>query len=391
MRDIVIYLGSMQFPDKTAGALRAFSIAKSLREIGYKAVLIGLDSKMNKLTPVLESKVIYEGFDCYSLPLPKSVREWAHHMHSIKEFKVIMNAYGFNSIRAVIAMEYEAIALWKLSKFCDKIGVKLIADAEEWYEKSKHPFPMNIFKDFDTTFRMHYVYPKKIQSMICISRFFYEYYSDNVEERVHIPGTIDSNSPKWHNLPHYSPNDIFTIGYAGFSDRKMRKERIDILVKAVCRLNEQGKPCKLRLAGVKKSVIEEYVPEITKQSAYHNRIEFIGVVSHIECLEMIATSDFSAIIREDKRVTRAGFPTKLSESLGCGTPVITTPSSNVSDYVINGKNGFVTRGFDLESLTEAIEVAMELNTEHLIEMHQRTKEQNPLTYDKFNHHLSKIL
>ena len=38
----------MRFPDKTAGAHRAFSLSKSFRDLGYRVVLIGLDDKQQK-------------------------------------------------------------------------------------------------------------------------------------------------------------------------------------------------------------------------------------------------------------------------------------------------------------------------------------------------------
>ena len=36
----------------------------------------------------------------------------------------------------------------------------------------------------------------------------------------------------------------------------------------------------------------------------------------------------------------AGFPTKFSESISCGVPVITTQTSDLSDYLQDGITGF---------------------------------------------------
>lgn len=89
---------------------------------------------------------------------------------------------------------------------------------------------------------------------------------------------------------------------------------MDLLVRAVLELNSEGQKCCLRIAGLEKKFLEKRLPDVK----IDNSIECLGKLSHVECLKMIATSDFSAIIREDKRVTKAGFPTKFSESFGCG-------------------------------------------------------------------------
>jgi glycosyltransferase involved in cell wall biosynthesis len=45
----------------------------------------------------------------------------------------------------------------------------------------------------------------------------------------------------------------------------------------------------------------------------------------------------------------AGFPTKVSESISCGTPVICTDTSDLRQYIQNGYNGFVC---EIENLVD---------------------------------------
>lgn len=44
-------------------------------------------------------------------------------------------------------------------------------------------------------------------------------------------------------------------------------------------------------------------------------------------------SDWTIILRENSRLVKAGFPTKLVESISCGTPVLANRFSNVFDYL----------------------------------------------------------
>ena len=54
----------------------------------------------------------------------------------------------------------------------------------------------------------------------------------------------------------------------------------------------------------------------------------------------INLSDFTILLREKNRATMAGFPTKVVESISCGTPVITTKTSDLETYIHEGYNGF---------------------------------------------------
>lgn len=115
----------------------------------------------------------------------------------------------------------------------------------------------------------------------------------------------------------------------------------------------------------------------------------MGKLTHIDCLNMIASCDFSAIIREDNRVTKAGFPTKLSESFGCKTPVITTKSSNIEDYIIEDNNGYLIPEFSFESTKETIRSISMLSKDKIRNMHENII--NPLVYYNYNHKLRSIL
>lgn len=227
--------------------------------------------------------------------------------------------------------------------------------------------------------------------MICISKYLYSMYEKSCDQIAIVPGTVDNHDQKWKDISLYRKKQIPTIGYAGYPGANFSKERLDLLMKAIFELNEEGLCCKLKVAGASKLSLQKYLPELNNDNFTKN-IEFLGELSHLECLNMISSCDFSAIIREDTLVTRAGFPTKLSESLACGTPVITTPSSNISDYIINGKNGYITDGFSYESIKNTIKVALiNSNMIDLVKMHEYTKNSNPLVYHEYTNRVKKVI
>ena len=84
-----------------------------------------------------------------------------------------------------------------------------------------------------------------------------------------------------------------------------------------------------------------------------NKIIFHGKVSNLEAKNKISKADFSILFRNVNKMTSAGFPTKVSESISCGTPVITNSTSDLEHYIINGKNGFLVN-LNSKSLTNEL-------------------------------------
>lgn len=383
MKDTIVYIGSFFLPDKSAGAHRALSLSKSFRDLGYEVVLVGMSEREGK-EDVLQTKDECFGFSTYSVKKPMTVADWVHHSISIKEFTSVIDFVGKDKVLAIVAMEYEAIPLLRLSRYCHRNNIALIADAEEWYEKSNLSFPISLGKDIDTWLRMNYVYKYKINNMICISRFFESFYSTRIKNRAFIPGTVDIKEEKWNQLPPYIPNEIFTIGYAGHPGINFEKERFDWIINAIQRLNKEGLKCRLVYAGFNNDFL-------LKKGLCIDNDTFIcvGKVPHKKCLDIITTCDCSIIAREDKRVTKAGFPTKLSESLGCGTPVITTQSSNVAEFIHEGINGFLSDSFDEDGIYSALKKIVTMDKQSLVLMHKATKTAFDLYYERFNEDLKK--
>ncbi len=170
-KNYVIYIGEMIMPDKNAAAQRVTSVAKSIQDIGYTPVVLGLSNNMVS-SNVIDTKTTYNEIECFCVQYPKSKLEWFNRIISIKPIEQIVKYYGQDSIKAIIALDYESIALYRLDRFCKKNNIKLIMDNVEWYQKSKLHFPMNLAKNLDTRFRMQIIYPRA-EYMICISKYLY--------------------------------------------------------------------------------------------------------------------------------------------------------------------------------------------------------------------------
>lgn len=390
MRKYVIYIGTAFLPDKNAAAQRAMMICKSYRDNGKIPIIIGFNKEFNGDLDICKSLKDYENIQYYSMRYPRTTKEWIKQLYSIDQFTKVINRYGIDQIHSIVVMDYMFIALWRLNRFCESNNIKLVVDAVDWFNKSNYKFPKNIIKDLDTSIRMKYIY-KKMKYMIVISSYLKNYYEGHVDNLVLIPGTVDLESEKWNKVKSYVGNNILTLGYAGDPGEKFEKERLDWLIKIVSKLNHNEIRCKLLLAGVEESIIKNNIPEIFLLPNLKESVVFLGKIPHNKCLNMISKCDFSVIIRQNNLLNTAGFPTKLSESFACSTPVISTPTGDIGRYIVNGINGFITSECSMESLEELINKIINLDKKEIAKMHVNTYKQNELLYQNFNKEISKFI
>ena len=93
------------------------------------------------------------------------------------------------------------------------------------------------------------------------------------------------------------------------------------------------------------------------------KIKFHGRIENSLAVEKVAESDFTILFRDVSRMTSAGFPTKFVESISCGTPVITTNTSDLGKYVNGKENGFFIdvhdKGLSVKQVEEIFSLARE--------------------------------
>ncbi len=330
----ILYIGGFELPDKNAAAHRVIGIAKGLRELGYRVVFLnsiknlGIDREVNK---------DYFEFQC---------------LEYNRERKTDYLFSGKTAIRMIqrvnpgiiIAYNYPAFALNKIRHYCRKHDIRCFADATEWYKTTDGPIIYRIIKNIDTAYRMRFVH-KKLDGIIAISRYLYDYYK-NVNT-VLIPPTVDVTDKKWENTTNTN-HSITSFVYAG--SPSAQKERLDIIINAIEQVKDEYSLC-LNILGITE---QQYKDIYSVDGSISNSVIFWGRVDHLEALRIISDSCWSIILRDNNRVVKAGFPTKLVESITCGTPVVVNRFSNIEEY-LNSSNSIII--YNTDNISEYIKEA----------------------------------
>jgi glycosyltransferase involved in cell wall biosynthesis len=345
MKDIVIFFGRFELPDKNALAHRVRSNAIALSNLGYNCVLIGY-TKEGKELHIHDT--IYP-IEYYSLLYPNNAYKWVVD-NSAKQIEKVIKNKGPERIKAIIFNGVGYRNIRTIIKMSEEYNIPCVYDVVDWFPYTSLFSLREIVKrNEETLIRKKLLY--RINNFIFISDYLQNEYLSKTKNSVVIPSLTVKNEKRFINLPKYSAKDEIKYCFVGSPG----KERLDWCIKAF--IEYSPKSSTLRIFGVTKNAYcSQYNTHIEDP-----RVLFMGRRDNRECIEAIAESDFFIFAREDNQISKAGFPTKFSESFAIGTPVITTPTSDLSKYLISGENGILSKECTYESFSDAFRITVNLS------------------------------
>lgn len=373
----IIYIGGFELPDKDAASHRVLSNAKILREIGYKVVFISVDQELNHDISIKATKSLIMGFDTWFIPYPSTNKQWIKYLSSIAPFIQVVSSY--KDIKAVICYNYQALAFLKIRNYCRKRNIKVIADCTEWYSTKGTNIIRKILKGLDTFLRMRII-QKRIDGLIVISRYLENYYY-KCKNIIRLPPLVDLSEGKWNQIVFAHGDRRTCMVYAGSPGRY--KDKLNLVIETLSELAELRNYIFYIVGINKEQYLTDYKEHKDILEELDDNIIFLGRISHLESLRYVKFADFSLFIRENTRLTKAGFPTKFVESVSCGTPVVTTNSSDLAEYIIDKKNGYFLRLFSKKSLTEDIKKILLLDRSEIEMIKYQRIDVNTFDYKKY--------
>jgi glycosyltransferase involved in cell wall biosynthesis len=376
-KDTIIYIGGFDLVNKSASSHRPIENSIIFKILDYKTVIIGVNKKGNRLEKIKNDNTNYDG---WIIPYPSNILSWIKYLSGISSFKKVLNEY--NDVRYVICYNYQSIAFWRLLRYCNKKGIKVISDCTEWYGDSEKNIMFRIVKYLDTNIRMKYL-NKKADGLMVISYYLEEYYKKIHPLRMPM---LFSIKKKIENICVYGI-DRAELAYAGIPfrlgvqliDRHKAKDRLDIVISMLYKLKMKSVSFNFNIYGItSKQYLKVFPEDAYMLEKLKDSIVFHGYTESEELREKLSKSDYTILFREENKVTLSGFPTKFSESLKCGTPVIATKIGDVGYYLKEGENGFFIDINDEEEALKKLEGILKSSTETKLIMKKKC-----IQYDMF--------
>lgn len=333
----VLYLGGFELPDKNAAAHRVKGVGKilSLQDVGVFYSGIYKDEMSN-----LENQIRY----------PKSGVDWVKYLCSSTQWIEIIEEIEPS---IVILYNFPAISSKNIIRYCKKNNIKVLGDITEWYTAEGNII-FRCIKGFDVWLRMK-VINYRYDGLITISKYLTDYYTEKIRT-FEIPPVNSLANYTYKNLD--KQQECLKLVYSGNPGKS--KDYLRIIIDSLYDLKDN---CFIyTIIGQTKESFLQFNPEYTHMlSELGEKVVFLGRIEHKQALDLISINDFSLFVRDNNRTVMAGFPTKLTEAISLGIPVITNLHSNVADFLIDGTNSIVIKSLTKAGVSEALRRVMEMD------------------------------
>jgi glycosyltransferase involved in cell wall biosynthesis len=398
MKKTIIYIGGFEFPDKNAAAQRALSVGKVFKVIGYNVVFIGIsrDFSHSDDIDILHTRKECDGFETWSIPYPITKLDRLKYLLTPGGLQKIIKHLD-TPIHSVVCYNYPAIAGYKVKNICKTCNAFFIPDVTEWYNSFGRGFVESSIKWFDTSLRMRVV-NFFADGLITTSPYLTSFYRSKSSNIVELPTLYDKEMLRKGGTFTHKDNKIRKILYAGnpfspYTNKSNKlgvKDRLDKVIFLLGRVIKEN--FVLNIYGVDKNRYLEVYPEHRDLlDRLNKKIIFNGKRPYLEIISNIKDSDFTIFFRDIFRVTKAGFPSKYSESITCGTPVITNLISNIEPYAIQGRNTFlVDIDNDVNSLSN-MENILTLSDADLEKTKEFCIQSNTFDYKKYSERVENFI
>jgi len=282
----------------------------------------------------------------------------------------------------IIVTRIPLIPFIHIKKYAKKNNIVLYHDCVEWFSRDqifgKGHFDLGHFLSFIlANIQIRHITDKSM-SVISISTYINDYFIHKNIPSLRVPVIMDIT--KFDTVVSDNCRSLLCLAYAG-SPANGNKDYLMNVINAICTLTStEQKAINFTLLGVDISQLSNmcHMSEDTLESL--SCIHAIGRVPRSEVLNHLMATDFTILIRSSTaRYAKAGFPTKVVESLMSSTPVICNMTSDLGMYLKDGYDCIEVENEDSESIVKALRRALALTPEQKDQMKKnarKTAEEN---------------
>lgn len=358
-KSIFLIITYDKYPDGDAGAVRTHSFAKMCEAIGLKPIVIG----MGKCTDFKYST--YDGITYCSLRYPKNnyfdrLKGYVFfYSNVLKEIRT----FDLDSICGILYVSRGNKLLKKLKKISKSQNVPLYHDSVEWYSASEFKNGVRNFA-YKSNNHLNEVLIDQSIKVFAISSFLEQYFVSKGISVLRIPVVMDIE--KFSYDIGCSEDDKIRIVYAGMPGRK---DRLKELIVAIGKLSaEERAKLSVKIIGItREKYIELYGDDYLNM--IKKTVSFEGRKPREQVVEDVKKADFAFLLRpSEERYAKAGFPTKVVESLAAGTAMLCNLSSDLACYLKEDYNSVIIESCTAEACLKALKKIVSYDSKKIMEI-----------------------
>ena len=371
----ILYTGSFLFPEGDAAAARVLGIAKALRESGHEVILAGGEEQLGNYS--------FAGFTCCPQGhLNRTGNALQHFIRSASAGRSALPRLALeNRPAAILAYDPPTAMLLRLLHYARAARIPLILDLTEWRDGAHLPGGRLGARSVDNQLRMRYLYPRA-GHVIAVSSYLAGFYRARGCRVLRVPPLVDLEQPKWQTAPAVSSGPLRLV-YAG---NPGKKDLLSHVIQGLDLLGSGRQDLELHLIGLTAGQIAALMGGDTAVLARLGRsIVYQPRAPQSSVPQLLASCDYSVLLRPHSRYAEAGFPTKLVESLAAGLPIITNVTSDISEYVRDGQEGAIVPDDSPAAFAQTVRRVLALPKDRRQSMREKAKERARFSFDYREH------
>lgn len=366
----IVYCGSFRLPNYDAAAPRVLNNAKLFRDAGHSVKFISWGGKYRDSDLCSDEKYRVNGFEYVITNEMDAVGSFFTKLKG----RVQRGRKTFQMLQEMpekpdLIILYNADYWWtrKMLGFCKENKIKLANDITEWYDNNE----LHLVDILPNEVNMKWL-QRKVKNKIVISSYLNNYYKES--NNLELPPLCNPTEKKWFaevDDERIKPFDGITLIYAG---NPAKKDCVHTVINAVNQLACDGKAIRFLILGITRVDYLKRYNKLLQSNKLHTNIIFLGRVSQDLIPAYYKKADFMVLLREVTRKNNAGFPTKFAESMTAGIPIIFNSTSDLHQFVFDGKTGFMVDGFSQSDIMNCLlNRVITLNKDNVVYMKNETK------------------
>jgi len=356
---LIIIGESYTFPDGNAATNRVHTYAKGFIENGVNVHVICFASRYDTPGDGITNGIhYYHPFGQRKRNKYFLVRRWQKITKYFKTIILIEKINKSDKVFAIICYTQLLQTLLFVFSLAKYINSKLIL------ERSEHPlrkYQKTIFTKKIGNFKAR-IETKLCDGLFCISQYLIDFYKKrnvSIKKLFLVPSTVD---PERFNIQIKSPLPYKYILYCG--TLTLTKDGVDILIKSYAQIAEKFLDLMLVLIGKGDTSNQEIIiKELISRLNLDNRVFFLGQLPRTEIAVYMKNAQILALARPTSMVADAGFPSKLTEYLATGVPVVVTGVGDIPVYLKDNENSFIAEPDNVDAFASKMDFVLE-NYDH---------------------------
>lgn len=351
---IIIFGDSFTFPDGNAATNRVHTYAKGFYENGISVHVICFASQYsNSGNGITNGIHYYHPFGQSKRSIYFLLRQQQKILKYFYALKLIREINKIDGVSAIIC--YTHILQTQLYAFV----IAIIINTKLILERSEHPL-----RRYQDSFCLRiqgrakvYVETKLYDGFFCISNYLIDFYKSrgvSNKKLFLVPSTVDTER---FQIPIVSQFPFEYILYSG--SLTVKKDGVDILIKSFAKICGKYSEINLVLIGKGDNLDDEIIIEnLVRKLKIEHRVYFTGQIPRSEIPKYLSNAKILALARPQSLVSDAGFPSKLTEYLATGKPVVVTKVGEISLYLRDNENAFLTNPDSIDEFADKLDFVL---------------------------------